>query len=91
MQQLLDINEQYIPTVITMNSLENYLFQVNWLGLIGGADVRDCTWRILKRVIANSLAKNLNWRGVNGKTSLATLQLREVVISKYICLEILFR
>lgn len=62
---------------------------MNWLGLIGGTDVRDCTWRILKRVIANSLARNLNWRGVNGKTSLATLQLRDVVISKYIRLEIL--
>lgn len=88
--QLLDIEEGLLPLqdLPRLLSLEQRIQQspdykqklINWLGLIGGADVRDCTWRILKRLIANSLAKNLNWRGVNGKTSVATLQLREVVI-----------
>ncbi|KAA0721245.1 hypothetical protein E1301_Tti018142 [Triplophysa tibetana] len=89
--QPFDIEESSLPLqdLPHLHSLEERMQQspeykqklVNWLGLIGGTDVRDCTWRILKRVIANSLAKNLNWRGVNGKTSLATLQLRDVVIS----------
>ncbi|XP_042610030.1 uncharacterized protein LOC109079198 [Cyprinus carpio] len=88
--QLLNIEEGLLPLqdLPQLLSLEQRIQQspdykqklINWLGLIGGADVRDCTWRILKRLIANSLAKNLNWRGVNGKTSVATLQLREVVI-----------
>uniref|UniRef100_A0A3B3SS43 DUF4806 domain-containing protein n=1 Tax=Paramormyrops kingsleyae TaxID=1676925 RepID=A0A3B3SS43_9TELE len=60
---------------------ELQLKMVNFLGLFGGADVRDCTWRILKKVFFNTLAKKLNWRGVNGKTSLASLKLREVVIA----------
>ncbi|KAA0721524.1 hypothetical protein E1301_Tti021149 [Triplophysa tibetana] len=86
-----DIEESSLPLkdLPHLHSLEERMQQspeykqklVNWLGLIGGTDVRDCTWHILKRVIANSLGKNLNWRGVNGKTSLATLQLRDVVIS----------
>nr|XP_055049580.1 uncharacterized protein LOC129435105 isoform X2 [Misgurnus anguillicaudatus] len=88
--QALDIEESLLPLkeLPQLLSLEQRVQQspdykqklVNWLGLIGGTDVRDCTWRILKRVIANSLAKNLNWRGVNGKTSFATLQLRAIVI-----------
>ncbi|XP_045903186.1 uncharacterized protein LOC123969648 [Micropterus dolomieu] len=53
---------------------------VNYLGLIGGTDVRDCTWRVLRQLFANNLAKQLNWRAVNGKMSLASLQLKDVVI-----------
>ncbi|XP_041915767.1 uncharacterized protein LOC121680446 [Alosa sapidissima] len=54
---------------------------INYLAIIGGADVRDCTWRLIGRVISNGLAKGLNWRGVNGKTSLASLHLKEVIIA----------
>ncbi|XP_028254481.1 uncharacterized protein LOC114453560 [Parambassis ranga] len=54
---------------------------INYLGAIGGADVKDTTWRVLKKLISNTLAKSLNWRGVNGKTSVAGLNLREVIIA----------
>lgn len=50
------------------------------------ADVRVCTWCILKKWFSNMLARMLNWRGLNGKTSLATHRLREV--GKYICVDI---
>ncbi|KAG7459048.1 hypothetical protein MATL_G00227070 [Megalops atlanticus] len=53
---------------------------VNYLGVTGGADLRDITWRVLKKTISNALARKLNWRGIDGKTSLASLQLREVII-----------
>ncbi|XP_028254437.1 uncharacterized protein LOC114430561 [Parambassis ranga] len=54
---------------------------INYLGAIGGADVKDTTWQVLKKLISNTLAKSLNWRGVNGKTSVAGLNLREVIIA----------
>ena len=47
------------------------------MGLIGGADVHDCTRRTLKRVISNALAKSINWRGVHGKTLMARGLLHE--------------
>ncbi|KAI4880210.1 hypothetical protein NFI96_032869, partial [Prochilodus magdalenae] len=49
------------------------------LGLIGGADIKDTGWRILKQTIKNNLAKTVNWRGVNGKTSFQSLELKSVV------------
>ncbi|KAI4874841.1 hypothetical protein NFI96_028641, partial [Prochilodus magdalenae] len=49
------------------------------LGLIGGADIRDTVWHILKQTIKNNLAKTVNWRGVNGKTSFQSLELKSVV------------
>lgn len=66
------------------------LFQVNYLGLIGGTDVCDCTWRVLRRLFANNLAKQLSWSGVDGKMSLASLQLKDVVIGKNILLDIMY-
>ncbi|XP_076842100.1 uncharacterized protein LOC143486137 isoform X2 [Brachyhypopomus gauderio] len=50
------------------------------LGLIGGADIKDTVWRILKQAIKNNLAKTVNWRGVNGKTGFQSLELKSVVI-----------
>ncbi|KAK6328219.1 hypothetical protein J4Q44_G00001970 [Coregonus suidteri] len=54
---------------------------INHLSLIGGCDVKDAVWRLMRRTISNALAKNMNWRGVNRKISLASLQLREVLIA----------
>ncbi|XP_051991839.1 uncharacterized protein LOC127650438 [Xyrauchen texanus] len=54
---------------------------VNTLALKGGADIRECVWRIMHATIANSLAKQMNMRGVNGKIGFQRLQLRDVVIA----------
>ncbi len=39
-------------------------------------------WRTMWRIISNDFAKNINCKGVNGKLSLAALQLKDVVIGK---------
>lgn len=39
---------------------------INHLSLIGGSDVKDTFWRLMKTTISNTLAKETNWRGVNG-------------------------
>ncbi|XP_077091506.1 uncharacterized protein LOC143742509 [Siphateles boraxobius] len=54
---------------------------INNLGLVGGFDVKDTVWRIMRRTISNELAKIINWKGVNGKISLAALHLKDVVIA----------
>ncbi|KAK7163815.1 hypothetical protein R3I93_007783 [Phoxinus phoxinus] len=53
---------------------------VDELGLLGGVDVKDTVWRIMKQAIKNDLAKTVNWRGVNGKTSFQSLEFKNVVI-----------
>ncbi|KAA8594147.1 hypothetical protein FQN60_004981, partial [Etheostoma spectabile] len=37
--------------------------------VIGGIDVEDSVWRVMKHCFTNPLAKQLNWRGINGKTA----------------------
>ncbi|XP_038830914.1 uncharacterized protein LOC120029717 [Salvelinus namaycush] len=54
---------------------------INHLSLIGGCDVKDVVWRLMRHTISNALAKNMNWRGVNRKISLGSLRLREVLIA----------
>ena len=53
------------------------------LGLAGGADAKDTVWRILKQAIKNDLAKNISWRGMNGKISFENLHLKAVVMGKH--------
>ncbi|XP_030608516.1 uncharacterized protein LOC115796315 isoform X2 [Archocentrus centrarchus] len=49
------------------------------LSVIGGVNIKDTVWRIMKNIFTNSLAKQLNWRGVNGKTAFHSLQLKDVI------------
>ncbi|KAL7845649.1 hypothetical protein AOLI_G00238410 [Acnodon oligacanthus] len=50
------------------------------LGLQGGFDVKDTVWRVMRCTVTNSLAKQLNWRGINGKAGFQNLLLKEVII-----------
>uniref|UniRef100_A0A673YC31 Uncharacterized LOC115201467 n=1 Tax=Salmo trutta TaxID=8032 RepID=A0A673YC31_SALTR len=54
---------------------------INHLSLVGGCDVKDVVWRLMRHTISNALAKNMNWRGVNRKISLGSLRLRDVLIA----------
>ncbi|RVE56169.1 hypothetical protein OJAV_G00233850 [Oryzias javanicus] len=49
------------------------------LSVGGGVDIKDSVWRIMKQCFTNALAKQLNWRGVNGKTAFQQLQLKDVI------------
>uniref|UniRef100_A0A667YTF4 DUF4806 domain-containing protein n=1 Tax=Myripristis murdjan TaxID=586833 RepID=A0A667YTF4_9TELE len=49
--------------------------------LVGGFDIKDTVWRIMKQTITNNLAKHTNWRGINGKMAMSSLQLKNVVIA----------
>ncbi len=51
-------------------------------GLAGGESVKSTVWRVLKQAIKNDLAKNISWRGLNGKVPFEKLHLRAVVTGK---------
>uniref|UniRef100_A0A3B1K7K2 DUF4806 domain-containing protein n=1 Tax=Astyanax mexicanus TaxID=7994 RepID=A0A3B1K7K2_ASTMX len=82
-----DLDQRHCPVedLSSLMALENDLRSspdkrkklVLELGLIGGADIKDTVWRILKHTIKNNLA--VNWRGVNGKTGFQSLELKSVV------------
>ncbi|XP_037399169.1 uncharacterized protein LOC119264657 [Pygocentrus nattereri] len=84
-----DMNQRHLPIedLPSLMALENDLRSspdkrkklVLELGLIGGADIKDTVWRILKQTIKNDLAKTVTWHGVNGKTGFRSLQLKNVV------------
>ncbi|KAL7852024.1 hypothetical protein SRHO_G00178090 [Serrasalmus rhombeus] len=84
-----DMNQRHLPIedLPSLMALENDLRSspdkrkklVLELGLVGGADIKDTVWRILKQTIKNDLAETVNWRGVNGKTGFQSLQLKNVV------------
>ncbi|XDV31521.1 hypothetical protein PO909_002512 [Leuciscus waleckii] len=51
-----------------------------FLGLVGGFDLKDTVWRVLKATFTTAVARVMNWRGVNNKIGVQSLVLKEVVI-----------
>lgn len=47
--------------------------------VLGGVDVKDAVWRSLKHCMVNSVAKKINWRGVNGKLAFQKLHLKGII------------
>ncbi|KAL2097880.1 hypothetical protein ACEWY4_007087 [Coilia grayii] len=52
---------------------------INYLGVIGGMNTKDCVWKMMGRVFTNELARNLNWRGINGKVALSKLKIKDII------------
>ncbi|KAM6938628.1 uncharacterized protein PEZ65_004874 [Lycodopsis pacificus] len=55
------------------------LRQVTYFSLVGGLTIKETVWRVLGKMVSNTLAKTINWRGVNGKTGFESLGLKDVV------------
>ncbi|KAL2096964.1 hypothetical protein ACEWY4_006171 [Coilia grayii] len=64
----------------SLQSEEEIDKRINYLGVIGGMNTKDCVWRIMGSVFTNQLARHLNWRGINGKVALSKLKIREIII-----------
>ncbi|KAL7377303.1 hypothetical protein ABVT39_025341 [Epinephelus coioides] len=62
-----------------IHSSENYQ-QISYLGLIGGFNLKDTVWRVMKSTISTQVARQMNWRGVNDKISLQRLVLKTIII-----------
>ncbi|KAJ8332561.1 hypothetical protein SKAU_G00423500 [Synaphobranchus kaupii] len=59
-------------------------FYIQLMTVIGGVDIKDSVWRVMKHCFSNSLAKQLNWRGINGKTAFHRLRLKDVITEIFI-------
>ncbi|KAI2644480.1 Arginine-glutamic acid dipeptide repeats protein [Labeo rohita] len=53
---------------------------VTYFGLAGGLTVKESVWRIMSKLLTNPLAKQINWRGVNGKFGFEQLAIKDVVL-----------
>ncbi len=52
--------------------------------------MKDSVWRIMSKLLTNPLAKQINWRGVNGKFGFEQLVIKDVILSKfYLCFIVL--
>uniref|UniRef100_A0A8C9ZIS3 DUF4806 domain-containing protein n=1 Tax=Sander lucioperca TaxID=283035 RepID=A0A8C9ZIS3_SANLU len=47
--------------------------------VIGGTAVKDTVWRMMGFLLTNQVARQLNWKGVNGKGAFKTLTLKGVI------------
>lgn len=88
---LLKFIDLFIPKIFFLKLWYNYYCsdhvcyffpQITALSVIGGIDTKDTVWRVMKHCFTNSLAKQLNWRGINGKTAFRRLQLKDVITGK---------
>ena len=57
-------------------------YQVVNLGSIGGATVKECTRRILRHVLTDSCARQMNWKGRGGKVALSDMTMSNIINSK---------
>ena len=55
------------------------VFQVHFLGSIGGTNVGACTRNILSQLLDNKLATKFNMQGKGKKRGFANLRLKDVV------------
>lgn len=53
---------------------------VAYFGVIGGFSIKEAVWRIMKKLLTTSLAKQINWSGANQKVSFRALTLKTVVV-----------
>ena len=63
-----------------------FIFQEYKINSIGGYDVNDHIWRIMKCLFSNALGKQMNWSGKNEKISLGQLHLMKLIFGKLIML-----
>jgi len=47
--------------------------------LRGGTTVKESVWRILSFLLSNDMARQINWRGINGKVAFKDTSLKTVI------------
>ncbi|XDV18306.1 hypothetical protein PO909_003391 [Leuciscus waleckii] len=52
---------------------------INTLALRGGTTVKESVWRILNFLLSNDMARQMNWRGINGKAAFKDTSLKTVI------------
>ena len=52
------------------------------LGSLGGRDIKHVTWSILARIFADSVATQINWKGVNNKKKFSEMATKALLARK---------
>ncbi|XP_026054935.1 uncharacterized protein LOC113040936 isoform X2 [Carassius auratus] len=52
---------------------------INTLALRGGTTVKESVWRILSFLLSNDMARQMNWRGINGKAAFKDTSLKTII------------
>ncbi|XP_039505659.1 uncharacterized protein LOC120461499 [Pimephales promelas] len=53
---------------------------ISALGAVGGQNSKRVTWNVLSRIFSNTVAKQINWKGVNGKRSFKEMLTQTLLI-----------
>eukprot|EP00079_Xenopus_tropicalis_P024777 XP_012817764.1 PREDICTED: uncharacterized protein LOC100486038 [Xenopus tropicalis] len=53
---------------------------ISALGAVGGQNTKRVTWNILSRLYSDAVAKQINWKGVNGKKCFKEMLTRSLLI-----------
>ncbi|XP_044210328.1 uncharacterized protein LOC122984085 [Thunnus albacares] len=53
---------------------------ISALGAVGGENTKRVTWNILSRIFSDTVAKKINWKGVNGKKCFKEMGTRSLLI-----------
>jgi hypothetical protein len=79
----LSVDLHYVVLVFRGNSILCCALQIRYLGAIGGKDIAETTRRVLRSVMANSVAQKMNFIGRGQKTGIQQMRLLQVVIGKH--------
>ncbi|KAK3553341.1 hypothetical protein QTP70_001344 [Hemibagrus guttatus] len=65
---------------LALTHLDNKDSYISTLGAVGGQNTKRVTWNILSRLFTDAVAKQINWKGVNGKKSFKEMLTRCLLI-----------
>lgn len=68
----------------------DFLVQVRYLGSLGGKDVAETTRRVLRDLLHNSVAVQMNFSGRGGKHPIQNLKVLKVIIGEICSCYILY-
>ncbi len=52
------------------------------LASLGGRDIKHVTWNILAHIFSSSVAKQINWKGVNNKKKFSEMATKALLARK---------
>ena len=70
----------YVHTYVdTFTVLFIGVMQIRYLGLAGGSSIAETVRAVMKRLMTSNLAQKMDWKGIGGKETFATLSIRATV------------
>lgn len=81
--KLFMLGSPFLGVSLTLLNSVNLCVQISFLGDNDGLPIDQTVQRILERMLSNTFAKRMDWRGKNNKVSFASSCLKEIVNGKF--------